>query len=349
MTRYRELTVAGGPREMGRQIGEATRAEIREFAAVALELVNKSLPVSQAAADEIVAATLQSARQYSEDMFTELQGIAEGAGVTLEQIMLLQVRNQLQPAADAGCTSLSVAPASAGGYIVAQNWDNDPALQPFTMVLTRRPTGKPAIMTVTQAGLIAYIGLNDAGIGVCLNTLPAPARRFGVPHYFTVRGILESTSLAAAVHAVDRAERAIPANIMLATPQGPADLEVTVEHVHILREVEADGITHTNHCRAEALLPVNDQFSELIQSHSRLRRIDELMKLSHQRPAVTEIQAALRDHADYPRSICRHANHDPQTGHWETVFSVIIEPQSQQMHISRGPPCTQPYETYRLG
>ena len=40
--------------------------------------------------------------------------------------------------------------------------------------------------------------------------------------YFTVRGIYESSSLEAAVAAVRRAERAIPANIILTTPQGPA-------------------------------------------------------------------------------------------------------------------------------
>jgi hypothetical protein len=64
---------------------------------------------------------------------------------------------------------------------------------------------------VTQAGLIAYIGFNDAGIGLCLNSLPAPSRPLGVPHYFTVREMFEASSLADVVHAVERAERAIPA------------------------------------------------------------------------------------------------------------------------------------------
>ena len=95
--------------------------------------------------------------------------------------MLLQVRNQLQPEGDAGCTSFALEPrASAeGGAVVGQNWDNDPALDPFTVVLTRRPVGKPALMTITQAGLIAYIGLNDRGIGLCMNTCRRPAGPWG--------------------------------------------------------------------------------------------------------------------------------------------------------------------------
>ena len=267
-----------------------------------------------------------------------------------EDLMLLQVRNQMQPDSDAGCTSLAL--AADGRHrtsgLVAQNWDNDPDLHPFTVVLTRRPVGKPACMTITQAGLIAYIGFNEAGIGVCLNTLPAPARSIGVPHYFTVRGIYEADSLDGAVQAVRRADRAIPANIMLTTPQGPADLEVTLDQVHVLQDAALGGVTHTNHCRHPELLATNERFSELIQSHDRQRRIDQLLDLPHRSPDLEEVKKSLRDHHGYPHSICRHPNDDPKTGFWETVFSVIIEPQSRRMHVSRGMPCEHPYEVYNL-
>ena len=62
MTRYRELEVAGLPRALGRQIGEAAREEIRGFCEVALSLVNKSIRVSRKAADEVIAATLRRAK-----------------------------------------------------------------------------------------------------------------------------------------------------------------------------------------------------------------------------------------------------------------------------------------------
>ena len=350
MNRYREIEVAGTPREIGRQIGEAAGDEVRGFCEVALALVNKSVRVSKGAAARIAAQSLQDAQRYSPDMVEELRGIAEASRVPVEENMLLQVRNQLQPDADLGCTSLALAAGRGGraGGLVAQNWDNDPALQPLTVVLTRRPAGKPALMTVTQAGLIAYIGFNEAGLGVCLNTLPAPARPTGVPHYFTVRGIYEADSLEGAVQAVQRADRAIPANIMLSTPQGPADLEVTLEGVHVLRDDGAGGVAHANHCRHRELLAINEQFPELIQSHQRQRRIEELLDLPRRSPDLEELKHLLRDHDGYPRSICRHVNDDPQTGFWETVFSVIIEPELRRMHISRGPPCEHPYELYAL-
>lgn len=343
MSRYREIEVKGHPRAMGRQIGEAAGEEIRGFCDAALALVNKSVRVSKASAQLIAAQSLELADRYSPPMVEELRGMAEAAKVSIEDIMLLQVRNQLQPDADAGCTSL----ARVGG-VVAQNWDNDPALQPFTVVLTRRPTGKPALINVTQAGLIAYIGLSEAGIGVCLNTLPAPARRVGVPHYFTVRGIYEADSLEGAAQAVRRAERAIPANIMLTTPQGPADLEVTLDGVRILQDESACWLTHANHCRHPELVNLNAQFPELIQSHDRQRRIDNVLSTSNSASPLDDIRQVLRDHDGYPRSICRHGNDDRKTGFWETVFSVIIEPEAGRMHVTRGTPCQWPYETYAL-
>ncbi|GAB4151938.1 MAG: hypothetical protein Tsb009_27530 [Planctomycetaceae bacterium] len=347
-TRYREITVAGSPYEMGQQIGEAAREQIRGFCEISLERVNKTVRISRESARSVAERSLSFAEDYAPHLIEELRGTAEAAGVSLIDLMLLQVRNQFQPDADAGCTSLSIANRETNNPIVAQNWDNDPVLDDFTVVLTRQPHDNPAIMCVTQAGLIAYIGMNDAGIAACLNTLPAPSRNVGVPHYFTLREIYEANSLNGCIRAVDRAERAIPANIMLATPEGPADLEVTLDGVRVLKPEESGWITHTNHCLHSELCNINEEFPELIQSHARKHRIDQLLTELTGEISIDQIERALRDHNDKPRSICRHTNDDPETGFWQTVFSVVMEPRKGRMDITRGTPCDHPYESYFL-
>ena len=346
--RYREIEVRGTPSELGRQLGEAARDEIRGFAAIALERTNKTVPISCEKALQVARDCIPYVESYAPDMLAELRGVSAGSGVSLDELMLLQVRNQLRP--EGGCTAFSLAPSAtaSGGSIVAQNWDNDPALDPFTVVLTRRPQGRPALMDITQAGLIAYIGLNSEGIGLCMNTLPAPSRQAGVPHYFTVRGIYESRSLNEAVSAVRRAERAIPANIILATPQGPADLEVTVDAIHVLRNEDAGAVTHTNHCLHPDLISINADFPELIESGPRKRRIDALLAGMPRPLDLKSLKTALRDHDGQPRSICRHPNDHPSTGFWTSVFSAIVEADAGRMHVSRGNPCAHPYETYIL-
>lgn len=353
-TRYPEIEVAGAPRELGRLLGEAAGEQIRGFCAIAMERVNKTVSISREAAMRVAHESIAIAERYSSSSIEELRGTVESAHVPLEDLMLLQIRNQLK-SDDSGCTSLSISQPRCRNRIVAQNWDADPALDPFTIVLTRRPMGKPAFTTITQAGLIAYIGFNSAGIGLCANTLPAPSRRLGVPHYFLLRGIYEATSLDEAVAAVDRTDRAIPANIMMSTPQGPANMEITLDKVRVLTGDGAGQVTHTNHCRHPDLVFINDSFPELIQSYARQTRIDTL--LDHTLPITTQgkpdtvldrLKAALSDHDGYPRSICRHVNEDQPTGFWQTVFSVIIEPEQRQMHITHGTPCAHPYETYRM-
>ncbi len=347
-TRYREIEVAGTPMEMGLQIGEAAREEIHGFADIALERVNKGMVVSRENALAVAHGSLAYVESYAPHLAEELNGMSRASGVSMDDLMLLQIRNQLRPDGDAGCTSFSISSPAWGGSVVAQNWDNDSALNPFTVVLTRRPNGKPALMNVTQAGLIAYIGLNSAGIGICLNTLPAPSRELGVPHYFTVRAIYETESLDDAVEAVGRAHRAIPANVILATPQGPADLEVTVDDVHVLRDNGRGIVTHTNHCEHPDLVAVNADFPELIESGPRKQRIEKLLSEAESPMTLDDLQDALRDHQDQPTSICRHPNDHPTTGFWTSTFSVIIEADRGVMHLTRGNPCENPYESYVL-
>lgn len=348
--RYPEFVASGSPRELGRQIGEATRDQIRAFCEVAFDRAARTVQVSRQRASEIAQESLGFAQRYRPDLIEELQGTADAAGVTLDDLMLLQVRNQLQEDKAGGCTSMSFAAESGvrSGPVVAQTWDNDPVLDEFTVVLTRHPQGKPATMTCTQAGLISYLGLSGTGIAACLNTLPAPARETGVPHYFILRELYEATSIDEAVHALERARRAIPVNIMLSTPQGPADLEATLDAVRVLRPSNATVVTHTNHCVHTDLTPINDEFPELAQSYSRKIRVDELLNGTDCQANIERIRTILSDHENHPKSICRHPSDDPVCGFWETVFAVIIEPAERRMLISRGNPCDHAFEQYEM-
>jgi isopenicillin-N N-acyltransferase-like protein len=96
------------------------------------------------------------------------------------------------------------------------------------------------------------------------------------------------------------------------------------------------------------LIPINAEFPELIQSKPRKRRVDYLLEQLGPRPNVDDFKTVLSDHDDYPMSICRHSNDDPETGFWQTVFSVIIETDARRLHVSRGTPCDHAYETYIL-
>lgn len=349
-TRYPEFTVSGGPQELGRQIGEATREQVRAFCEIAFDRVLKTVQISRDRAYDIARESCKFAQKYRPDLIEELQGTAEAAGVALDDLMLLQVRNQLQSDKSGGCTSVSFAAESGvrKGPVVAQTWDNDPVLDEFTVVLTRHPDGKPSYTSCTQAGLISYMGVSETGIAACINTLPAPSREVGVPHYFILRELFEANSLDEAIQSLKRAHRAIPVNIMLSTPQGPANLEVTMDDIRVLRPEDSSVVAHTNHCVHTDFKPINDDFPELAQSYSRKIRVDELLDGRDREADLEQIKTILSDHDNHPGSICRHASDDPVNGFWETVFAIIIEPDERRMLITRGNPCDHPFEEYHM-
>ena len=66
--RYREIEITGSPLEMGRQLGEAAREEVRGFADVALERVNKTISISRNAALEVARQSAACVESYAPHM-----------------------------------------------------------------------------------------------------------------------------------------------------------------------------------------------------------------------------------------------------------------------------------------
>lgn len=346
--RYRHIEVSGSHFEIGQQIGDYLKDELQGFVATSWDRIAQTLKLRRETVLNVIHKSIKFVQDWAPDLLDELSGAARSSGLSFDDLMFLQCRNQLTSDMDSGCTSFSHRNEKQQISLIGQNWDNDPALDPFTVVLTRKPTNKPSLMTVTQAGLIAYIGMSDAGMAACLNSLPAPARAVGVPHYFTLRRVFEGRSLDHAVTVIGDATRAIPANIMLSTPDGPANLEVTIDAVNVLKASTEEVLLHTNHCLHPNLTRLNSEFPELIQSRPRLERMSHLLQTGDSCLSMESLKAALQDHSGFPRSICRHANDDPGHGYWKTVFSVVMSVEAGEMHVARGNPCEAPYEVYRL-
>ena len=334
---------------MGRQLGEQAGELVRRFCAIALESANRMASVSIEEAHRVSEESMKHASRYAPHLMEEFEGIAEAAKVSRLDLMLTQVRNQFTDDCENACTSFSASRAFTmdGRGLLAQTWDADPALDEVTIVLTRRPLGKPAYLSVGQAGLIGYMGVNEEGIGCAVNTLPAPSRGVGVPHYFSLRRMFEQSTLTDAVEILSEAYRAISVNIMMTTPEGPANIEATPEQVYLLRH--QDYLVHTNHCLHKELTPLNEHYDELCQSYSRLPRMTELVEASYDRIGLEAVSEMFQDHDNFPGSICRHANpKDPVHGFIETVFAMIVEPEEGLLHVSRGKPCSAPFEKYSM-
>lgn len=357
--RFPVVDVTGPPFEMGRQIGEMTRDLFAPLVDHVMFRMNerRQEPISREAALSATHRFIPHVRDFLPDAMEETEGVAEGAGVTVEEVMLANVRSEVpwsiaaEGARLEGCTTLAMSKdrATAGVGAIGQNWDNDLDMTPYSVVTIRRPAGKPAFMTWGQAGIIAYMGFSEAGVGVAMNALPGDSRPDGVPWYFGVRAVYEATSLAEIETALGRGPLARSGNVGLITREGPADVEVQVDGVRVLRD--EDGLlVHTNHCIHPDLAEVNVKYQQSLygQTFARAQRGMMLLGSSGGRVSVDDFKTILSDHQDAPTSICRHPNDHPVSGSDCSVVSIIVEPDAGRMHLTRGNPCENPYEVYNL-
>jgi isopenicillin-N N-acyltransferase-like protein len=64
---------------------------------------------------------------------------------------------------------------------------------------------------------------------------------------------------------------------------------------------------------------------------------------------VKSLQAILRDHINYPNSICNHAEHDlDPLDREKTINAIVMDLNARALHIAWGNPCTHAYHTYHL-
>ena len=198
------------------------------------------------------------------DYLSELQGVADGAGVALDDIVALNSRTELLAEAfidsspkqrkTDGCTALAVlGDATAGGAtLLSQNWDWLAHTVDTVVVLRVIRDDGPSYVTVTEAGLLAKAGLNSAGLGVCTNFLltDRDGTVEGLPYHLTLRALLDAETLPEALNTLLHYQRASSANYLLAHSHGVAvDIEVTpggAEGVHV-RLPEDGVVTHANH------------------------------------------------------------------------------------------------------
>jgi predicted choloylglycine hydrolase len=342
----------GSHREVGRQHGEALRAQIGAH----LELIyTQGAQRSQLAPETARRWALAFGPVIADappHFLEEIEGLAAGAGIEPAEALLLQVRQEVAHVArfgqvDLECTSFAVSGTytSTGGTFAGQNADLAGGIEEFAAVLTFAVTGKPAVMMLVPAGQISYFGMSSEGLSADANFLRSAGWRTGFPRYLLTRLAIEQPTLKAAVDAVLTPRRASSRNLLLADRAGVmVDIETTAQD-HAL--VWGDGcLVHANHhvlpgmARHETATP-----EELHNSTCRQERIATLIEAHRGRLDAPTLKTVLRDHGNRPHSICAH----PGERVSYSFASIISDLDAGHMEVAVGPPCEHEYATYRIG
>jgi isopenicillin-N N-acyltransferase like protein len=333
--RLREVVAQGGPRELGLQHGQAARDLIR--ASYSVRMRHASAFSTESAVLARGMRYLPFAERYAPELIEEVNGIADGAGMTFERTFFLQVATELELTAS-GCTALGVS-TSRGGPMLAQNWDQPSDSRNNQIILHLRPSDRPEIVIFAHAGVIGYLGLNSSGVGNVQNQLFATERPLGLTGYFVTRKLLGFDSIADGLCWLEDIELGSCGNYLLGDAEGNiADIELGDG---IFRRLEPEVRGHTNHYLLTDWLTPDRAESVVPDSKHRLKRLNSLLATSGDHAMVID---TLRDHEGYPASICRHED-DPGT---RTLASLVLRLQSRELDVCYGNPCVGDYHTYQL-
>jgi isopenicillin-N N-acyltransferase-like protein len=353
-TTFPAYRFSGTHREIGRQFGEATRDLIvqhRDLAVARLGAVNG------VSAEQALAAAMRYrpfVQQHAQFLDEEIVGIAEGAGLSLEEAYLLQLRAELANTAglydEIGdeCTTFAILAeqTSNGQPLIGQNADLPAFYRRIGVVIEIVSDDHPPVLMLTPAGQASYIGINGKGLGVFANFLTCDGWRVGFPRYLLSRLALRHETVDEAIAAIDSVPRASSRNMVLLDAQGnAADLETTPTRSARLRP-GLGFIAHANHYVAPSLLG-EERYPEAPRENSCIRegRMIELLAVNRGNLNADLMQEILRDRATAPDTLSRAPEDDP-TRDVITFASVIAEPTQGQMWIAVGPPHEHAYRRY---
>jgi len=351
------ISTKGKPFERGKQYGTQAQKLVRRNVEVYFDmwrsLWNAGRPEILKKSKEIVPVI----GEYDAEILEELEGIAEGVGLSLGEIVAINSRYEINFSfglscgqVGEGCTSVIALPSVTreGHTLIGQNWDWLTRFQELNIILQEERDNGPNVVTQTEAGILAHRGMNSAGVGVCFNGLASTHDSFGrtVPFLIILRGVLNAENYAQSLLAVMRAQCTLSANYALAARGGQAiDLEVSPVDVGCVYP-EGGILTHSNHFLA---LTNRADFNDTLKrvypdTLHRFQRARQLVEPDRGHIDVGSFRRVFSDHFSYPQSICRHP--DPRADgikQWATLFSMIMDLDEPALYIAEGVPCQNEY------
>ncbi|KAF4548040.1 Acyl-coenzyme A:6-aminopenicillanic acid acyl-transferase-like protein [Elsinoe fawcettii] len=324
--------LSGTPYEIGFAHGSLARSAVHRTIAFYQSLFLKTTKKSWGEVTSLASTFLPFIQTNVPDLLDEMQGVADGAQKSLLDIIAINVRTEINFGLFSdGCTAVGW--TDERGSILAQNWDWMEEQKENLVLLDIQGERKVRIQMVTEAGLVGKIGMNEAGVGVCLNAI----RRKGMdvekcPCHLALRVVLESTSREEAVSKLEEWGVASSCHMLIADGKGSVGVEWSSETGRRLEPDAKGRVFHSNHYLHKDLR--DSDTSWLKDSGFRVKRIEELCdKLDA--PTLDSVQGLFTDEQNYPGAICRKQEGESGSA---TLFNIVMDLRAKKAKILYGRP-----------
>lgn len=362
------IEIAGPPRQRGQDYGRLAAGRIHLGIRHYLEQLHRK-GFGKENLCVAVEQYLPSIEAFDASYVDEMRGIAEGAGVDFEEVVLLNARTEVLQLAERyasgqdcfrdsepdGCTGAVALPkVTRDGFLIhAQNWDWKAECAETTVVLRIRREGGPDVLTFTEAGGLARCGFNSAGIAITGNYLECERdyRGLGVPLALIRRKVLEQEHLALAMRAVYVTNKSASNNMIVSHAHGIAiDFECAPDETFLIHP-ESGLIVHANHWQSTvALSKLRDTGIESTpDSLYRDILVREALQTHNGALTTEHFKHALLDDFATPWAVCRPPSKSVTSSNLgATVATIVMQPAKGEMEIAMLPATDPTFTTYSL-
>ncbi|SEG33775.1 C45 family autoproteolytic acyltransferase/hydolase [Bosea lathyri] len=361
------VDVSGTPYERGRQHGLAVPQRVKRSIELYGGQLNE-LGFDAAAKSALIAEFAGEIEAFGAHYVEEMRGIADGAGVALEDIVMVNARTEVMAKArlqtnkpveaeeelDDGCTGAVILPerSATGELIHGQNWDWKAECAETAIVLRVRRDDGPDFLTFVEAGGLARCGMNAAGVCITANYLESERdfSQTGVPLALIRRKVLEQEHLAFAIKAVATTPKSCSNNMMLSTVKGFAiDFECAPDEAFPIYPSEG-LIVHANHWVSPiALTKLRETGTPRVpESFYRDWRVRKLLDEAGGKLTVDDLKQAFFDDFLTPYSVCRPPRLNDTGNLSATVAMVIMQPAKGIMEVAPLPALNRTFTRYSL-
>ncbi len=359
------VEISGSPIERGAQYGEEAKDKILVSVDLYCESL-KTLGLKRSEILDLAKSFLPSIKDWAPDLIEEMKGIAKGALVTLEEIVLINSRTELLQLAERksnfedtnsdGCTGAFIMPklSSTGEVIHGQNWDwKEECIDNSIVVRILRDDG-PDVLTFTEAGGVARSGLNSNGISITANYLKCDRDyvNLGIPLPFIRRKALECSYYSDAIRIVATTPKSGANNMILGSSEGMGiNFECAPDESFAIMPDDNGLIVHANHWQhAAALSKLKETgISWSPDSFYRDFRVQEILRQKKDLLTVADLKEAFFDDFGSPFSVCVPPYQDTENDPGATVAMIIMQPSLGIMEIAPFPAINKKFNLYHIG
>jgi isopenicillin-N N-acyltransferase like protein len=321
------------------------------------------------------------------DLIEEIEGIADGSGFHINEILALNCRTEILPRTFMGmdssgseeakqrnaalglfdigeCTSFAVdGTRCADGHTrIGQNWDwMGHQRQNVVILRVIHDEGNPwpDYITITEAGILAKIGVNEHGVAVGLNILRANNDReqLGIPVHIFQRLALDCQSVDAITDLSKSLKFAASSNAILGDATGNiASLEYSPSGVAVIPS-DQGVVAHTNHFCDIELAKHQEPFNVMLTTEPRLARANAHITGWPDHVTTINMTTLLRDETGGGNTdgaakfgaICRSPDPSmPPELRVESIFGVIINCNKREMLVAPDLPSKVEFQSVSL-